>query len=128
MTSASPATPATRKTARPPRTSVENSWSSPSGLVTDPGISSLNGRDRRPGYDALMKAVARRELDMVASRAVDRRGRYLQNLVTPSPRSTPRGGDLYLTSRRSTPARPADAPCSACCRCSPASSDPQIHK
>ena len=48
---------------------------------TDQGISGAKGRDQRPGYDALMKAVARREIDMVATWAVDRLGRSLQHLV-----------------------------------------------
>ena len=30
----------------------------------DQGISGATGRDRRPGYDALLKAAARREVDM----------------------------------------------------------------
>ena len=34
---------------------------------TDHGISGAKGRDKRPGYDALMKAVARREIDLVAN-------------------------------------------------------------
>jgi DNA invertase Pin-like site-specific DNA recombinase len=33
----------------------------------DAGISGSKGRDERPGFDALMKAVARREIDMVAA-------------------------------------------------------------
>lgn len=49
---------------------------------TDHGISGAKGRDKRPGYDALMKAVARREIDLVASWAVDRLGRSLQDLVS----------------------------------------------
>jgi hypothetical protein len=30
----------------------------------DAGVSGVKGRDERPGYDKLMKAVARREIDM----------------------------------------------------------------
>jgi DNA invertase Pin-like site-specific DNA recombinase len=36
--------------------------------------SGAKGRDERPGLDALMKAVARREVDMVAAWSVDRLG------------------------------------------------------
>ena len=32
----------------------------------DAGISEAKGREQRPGLDALMKAVARREIDMVS--------------------------------------------------------------
>lgn len=62
----------------------------------DHGISGAKGRDQRPGYDALMKAVARREIDMVASWAVDRLGRSLQNLVTFLTEINAKGVDLYL--------------------------------
>ncbi|MDJ0276477.1 recombinase family protein [Sphingomonas sp. 2R-10] len=63
---------------------------------TDHGISGSKGRDKRPGYDSLMKAVARREIDMVASWAVDRLGRSLQNLVTFLTEINAKGVDLYL--------------------------------
>ncbi|KQZ64874.1 resolvase [Sphingopyxis sp. Root1497] len=63
---------------------------------TDHGISGSKGRDQRPGYDALMKAVARREIDMVASWAVDRLGRSLQHLVGFLTEINAKGVDLYL--------------------------------
>ena len=63
---------------------------------TDHGISGSKGREKRPGYDALMKAVARREIDMVASWAVDRLGRSLQHLVTFLTEINAKGVDLYL--------------------------------
>jgi DNA invertase Pin-like site-specific DNA recombinase len=63
---------------------------------TDHGISGAKGRDKRPGYDALMKAVARREIDMVASWAVDRLGRSLQNLVGFLTEINAKNVDLYL--------------------------------
>ena len=44
-------------------------------IFEDAGISGAKGREQRPGLDALMKAVARRELDMVAAWSVDRLGR-----------------------------------------------------
>src|SRR3979490_1251543 len=43
----------------------------------DAGISGAKGRDARPGLDALMKGVARREFDMVLAWSVDRLGRAL---------------------------------------------------
>lgn len=62
----------------------------------DHGISGAKGRDQRPGYDALMKAVARREIDMVATWAVDRLGRSLQNLIAFLTEINAKGVDLYL--------------------------------
>jgi DNA invertase Pin-like site-specific DNA recombinase len=47
----------------------------------DKGISGAKGRDKRPGFDQLMKAVTRREIDMVAAWSVDRLGRSLQDLI-----------------------------------------------
>ena len=63
---------------------------------TDHGISGAKGRDKRPGYDVLMKAIARREIDMVASWAVDRLGRSLQNLVGFLTEINAKNVDLYL--------------------------------
>lgn len=48
---------------------------------TDQGISGAKGRDQRPGFDALLKGIARRDFDMVAAWSVDRLGRSLQDLV-----------------------------------------------
>lgn len=47
----------------------------------DDGISGAKGREQRPGLDALLKAVSRREVDLVAAWSVDRLGRSLQDLV-----------------------------------------------
>jgi DNA invertase Pin-like site-specific DNA recombinase len=43
-------------------------------VFEDAGISGAKGRDERPGLDALLKAVARREVDMVVAWSVDRLG------------------------------------------------------
>jgi DNA invertase Pin-like site-specific DNA recombinase len=50
-------------------------------VFKDAGISGAKGRDKRPGLDALLKGVARREFDIVAAWSVDRLGRSLQDLV-----------------------------------------------
>ena len=50
-------------------------------VFEDAGVSGSKGRDERPGFDALMKAVARREIDMVAAWSVDRLGRSLMDLL-----------------------------------------------
>src|SRR5262249_8347700 len=50
-------------------------------VYKDHGISGAKGRDKRPAFDALSKAAARREFDMVMAWSVDRLGRSLQDLV-----------------------------------------------
>lgn len=65
-------------------------------VYCDEGISGAKGRDKRPGFDALMKAVTRREVDLVAAWSVDRLGRSLQNLVETLQALRAAGADLYL--------------------------------
>ena len=65
-------------------------------VFEDAGISGAKGRDQRPGYDALLKAVARREADIVAAWSVDRLGRSLPDLVAFLSDIQARGCDLYL--------------------------------
>jgi DNA invertase Pin-like site-specific DNA recombinase len=48
---------------------------------SDEGISGAKGRQARPGFDRLCRAITRREIDMVAAWSVDRLGRSLQDLV-----------------------------------------------
>jgi DNA invertase Pin-like site-specific DNA recombinase len=50
-------------------------------VFKDEGISGAKGRDKRPAFDRLCKAMVRREFDMVAAWSVDRLGRSLQDLV-----------------------------------------------
>jgi DNA invertase Pin-like site-specific DNA recombinase len=50
-------------------------------VFTDEGISGAKGRDKRPGFDALLKGVARKEFDLIAAWSVCRLGRSLQDLV-----------------------------------------------
>src|SRR3954454_19365953 len=47
----------------------------------DEGISGAKGRDKRPAFDRLHKAITRREIDVVAAWSVDRLGRSLHDLV-----------------------------------------------
>jgi DNA invertase Pin-like site-specific DNA recombinase len=63
---------------------------------SDEGISGAKGREKRPGYDALLKAVARREVDIVAAWSVDRLGRSLSDLVAFLTDIQTKGCDLYL--------------------------------
>ena len=65
-------------------------------VFEDAGISGAKDRDQRPGLDALLKAVARREFDMVAAWSVDRLGRSLKNLVEVLGELHAKGVDLYL--------------------------------
>lgn len=50
-------------------------------VFEDQGISGAKSRDQRPGFDALLKAIHRREVDVCAAYAVDRLGRSLTDLV-----------------------------------------------
>lgn len=63
---------------------------------SDEGISGAKGRDRRPGLDAVLNAITRREFDMVAAWSVCRLGRSLQHLVSLSGDLNSKGVDLYL--------------------------------
>lgn len=62
----------------------------------DAGISGAKGREQRPGYDAMLKAITRREVDMVAAWSVDRLGRSMPDLVSLLSELHARGADLYL--------------------------------
>jgi DNA invertase Pin-like site-specific DNA recombinase len=62
----------------------------------DAGISGAKGRDKRPGFDRLMLAVARREIDMVAAWSVDRLGRSLTDLLGFLTDLHAKGVDLFL--------------------------------
>jgi DNA invertase Pin-like site-specific DNA recombinase len=50
-------------------------------IYQDAGISGAKGRDKRPGLDAMLKAVNAKEFDMVAAWSVDRLGRSLTDLL-----------------------------------------------
>ena len=63
---------------------------------SDEGVSGAKGRDKRPGYDALLKAVARHEVQIVAAWSVDRLGRSLPDLVAFLSDIQAKGCDLYL--------------------------------
>ncbi len=65
-------------------------------VFKDEGISGAKGRDQRPGFDALLKGVARKEFDLIAAWSVDRLGRSLQDLIAFLGDVQARGVDLYL--------------------------------
>jgi DNA invertase Pin-like site-specific DNA recombinase len=65
-------------------------------IFEDAGISGAKSRDGRPGLDTFMKAVARREIDMVAAWSVDRLGRSLTDLLELLRELHSEGVDLFL--------------------------------
>jgi DNA invertase Pin-like site-specific DNA recombinase len=62
----------------------------------DHGISGTKGREKRPQLDNLLKAVARREVDMVAAWSVDRLGRSLKDLISFLSELQAKDIDLFL--------------------------------
>jgi DNA invertase Pin-like site-specific DNA recombinase len=52
------------------------------GFYEDNGISGAKGRDKRPGFDQLLKDATARKINMIAAWSVDRLGRSLQDLVS----------------------------------------------
>lgn len=62
----------------------------------DRGISGTKGRESRPEFDKLLKAIACRDVDLVASWSVDRLGRSLQHLVPFLSDLQAKGVDLFL--------------------------------
>jgi DNA invertase Pin-like site-specific DNA recombinase len=51
------------------------------GIYEDAGISGAKGREKRPGFDRLLRDATARKVDMIAAWSVDRLGRSLQHLV-----------------------------------------------
>ena len=62
----------------------------------DRGISGAKGRKDRPQLDSMLKGVARKDFDVVASWSVDRLGRSLLDLVSMLQELHSTGVDLYL--------------------------------
>src|SRR6266704_4929334 len=51
-------------------------------VFQDHGISGAKGRDKRPQFDALLKAATRHEFEIIMAWSVDRLGRSLQDLAS----------------------------------------------
>ena len=62
----------------------------------DAGISGGKGRDKRQGFDGLLKDATRRKFDMIAAWSIDRLGRSLQDLLSFLTELHAIGCDLYL--------------------------------
>jgi DNA invertase Pin-like site-specific DNA recombinase len=71
-------------------------WTVVAKIYRDEGISGSLGRQKRPGLDALLKGVARREFDIVAAWSVCRLGRSLSDLIGLLGELRSRDIDLYL--------------------------------
>lgn len=65
-------------------------------VFKDAGISGAKGRDQRPGFDQLHRAVLRREVDVVMAWSVDRLSRSLHDLVAFLGELRAVGCNLYL--------------------------------
>ena len=65
-------------------------------VYQDDGISGTKGRERRPQFDAMLKAATRRQFDMIAAWSLDRLGRSLQDLVGFLSEIKGAGVDLFL--------------------------------
>ena len=72
-----------------------NGWKIDKEYV-DHGISGARGRDQRPAYDDMLKAVTRREIEVVLSWSVDSLGRSLQHLIGFLDELHSKKVDLYL--------------------------------
>lgn len=76
-------------------------WAERAGLdvvhvYIDEGISGAKGRDKRPGFDAMLKDATRRKFDVLAAWSVDRLGRSLTGLLDSLQELHGAGVDLYL--------------------------------
>jgi DNA invertase Pin-like site-specific DNA recombinase len=65
-------------------------------VYRDDGISGARGRDRRPGFDALHRDIARRKFDLVMAWSVCRLGRSLRDLLSLLEDMRAKNVDLYL--------------------------------
>ena len=102
-------------------------WAERSGhaivkVYEDKGISGAKGRDKRPAFDAMLKAAVRRDFDMLAVWSSDRLGRSLQHLIDVLQTIRDTGIGLYIHRNRSTPRRRRGGRCSVCSPCSASSS------
>lgn len=77
------------------------SWAKRAGhkvvaVFSDAGISGSKGREKRPGFDAMLKGAVRREFEMLAVWSSDRLGRSLQHLIDVLQTIRDTGTGLYI--------------------------------
>jgi transposase-like protein len=80
-------------------------------IYEDAGISGAEGRDKRPGLDAMMKAVNAKEFDMVATWSADRLGKSLTDLFSTLQGLRDKGVVSSFTNRVSTRRQAVDRAC-----------------
>ena len=66
------------------------------GVYEDAGVSGAKGRDKRPGFDRLLKDAVRREFDIIATWSADRLGRSLPHLIDVLQIIRDTGRELYI--------------------------------
>jgi DNA invertase Pin-like site-specific DNA recombinase len=75
----------------------------------DEGISGAKSRDKRPGFDNLLKGVARKDFDLIATFSVCRIGRSLPDLIHFLGDIQAKGVDLYVHSQGLDTSTPSGA-------------------
>ena len=76
-------------------------------VYLDNGISGAKGRDKRPGFDRMLKDASRRKFDVVMAWAIDRMGRSLRDLIEVIEHLEATGVDLYLDQQNIDTTTPA---------------------
>lgn len=76
-------------------------------VLQDQGISGAKGRDKRPAFDALLKAAVRREVDMIAVWSTDRLGRSMPHLIEVLQTLKATGVGLYIHTQALDTSTPA---------------------
>ncbi|PHZ85932.1 recombinase family protein [Paremcibacter congregatus] len=76
-------------------------------IYEDHGISGAKDRDKRPAYDAMLKAATQRKFDMIMAWSVDRLGRSLKGLVGFMDELNALNVDLYLHQQALNTSTPA---------------------
>src|SRR3954471_464438 len=76
-------------------------------VYEDAGISGAKGRDKRPGFDQMLKDASRRKFDVVMAWAIDRLGRSLVDLLATIEHLDATGVDLYLDQQNIDTTTPA---------------------
>lgn len=65
-------------------------------VYQDAGISGAKGRDKRPGFDAMLKGAVQREFDLLAVWSSDRLGRSMPDLIEVLQMIRTTGRELYI--------------------------------